>query len=119
MNPDSEILSQYLDQTQQLYGNHLFLEKKLKDELAVPYNNLDEFHRLICECQKCPLGKTRNNFVFGVGNPQADIVFIGEAPGEKEDLLGIPFVGRAGKLLDKILSAIKLSRDDIYIYAMF
>ena len=115
MNPDSEILSQYLDQTQQLYGNHLFLEKKLKDELAVPYNNLDEFHRLICECQKCPLGKTRNNFVFGVGNPQADIVFIGEAPGEKEDLLGIPFVGRAGKLLDKILSAIKLSRDDIYI----
>ena len=115
MNPDSEILSQYLDQTQQLYGNHLFLEKKLKDELEVPYNNLDEFHRLICECQKCPLGKTRNNFVFGVGNPQADIVFIGEAPGEKEDLLGIPFVGRAGKLLDKILSAIKLSRDDIYI----
>ena len=115
MNPDSEILSQYLDQTQQLYGNHLFLEKKLKDELEVPYNKLDEFHRLICECQKCPLGKTRNNFVFGVGNPQADIVFIGEAPGEKEDLLGIPFVGRAGKLLDKILSAIKLSRDDIYI----
>ena len=115
MNPDSEILSQYLDQTQQLYGNHLFLEKKLKDELEAPYNNLDEFHRLICECQKCPLGKTRNNFVFGVGNPQADIVFIGEAPGEKEDLLGIPFVGRAGKLLDKILSAIKLSRDDIYI----
>ena len=115
MNPDSEILSQYLDQTQQLYGNHLFLEKKLKDELEVPYNNLDEFHRLICECQECPLGKTRNNFVFGVGNPQADIVFIGEAPGEKEDLLGIPFVGRAGKLLDKILSAIKLSRDDIYI----
>ena len=115
MNPDSEILSQYLNQTQQLYGNHLFLEKKLKDELEVPYNNLDEFHRLICECQKCPLGKTRNNFVFGVGNPQADIVFIGEAPGEKEDLLGIPFVGRAGKLLDKILSAIKLSRDDIYI----
>mgnify|MGYP001186814618 FL=1 len=115
MNPDSEILSQYLDQTQQLYGNHLFLEKKLKDGLEVPYNNLDEFHRLICECQKCPLGKTRNNFVFGVGNPQADIVFIGEAPGEKEDLLGIPFVGRAGKLLDKILSAIKLSRDDIYI----
>ena len=115
MNPDSEILSQYLDQTQQLYGNHLFLEKKLKDELEASYNNLDKFHRLICECQKCPLGKTRNNFVFGVGNPQADIVFIGEAPGEKEDLLGIPFVGRAGKLLDKILSAIKLSRDDIYI----
>ena len=67
MNPDSEILSQYLDQTQQLYGNHLFLEKKLKDELEAPYNNLDEFHRLICECQKCPLGKTRNNFVFGAG----------------------------------------------------
>ena len=78
-------------------------------------DNLESFKASICECQKCPLGSTRTNFVFGTGNEQADIVFVGEAPGEKEDLVGEPFVGRAGKLLDKILAAIELSRDDIYI----
>ena len=61
------------------------------------------------------MSQTRNNFVFGVGNPQADIVFVGEAPGKQEDLQGVPFVGRAGKLLDKILAAIELTRDDVYI----
>lgn len=69
----------------------------------------------ICNCQKCPLGATRQKFVYGVGNPKADIMFIGEAPGKNEDEQGEPFVGRAGKLLDKILEAIDLSRSDIYI----
>ena len=73
---------------------------------------LKELSNAIEGCMRCKLGKTRNNFVFGVGNPQADIVFVGEAPGEKEDQLGIPFVGRAGKLLDKILEAINLSRKE-------
>ena len=78
-------------------------------------DNLESFNLSICQCQKCPLGGTRTNFVFGVGNPKADIVFVGEAPGEKEDLEGEPFVGRAGKLLDKILTAIDLSRNEVYI----
>ncbi len=66
-------------------------------------------------CSKCPLGETRTNFVYGVGNPKADVMFIGEAPGRDEDLKGEPFVGRAGQLLDKILEAIKFKREDVYI----
>ena len=61
------------------------------------------------------MGATRTEFVFGVGNPEADLVFIGEAPGAQEDLAGEPFVGRAGKLLDQILAAIDLSRREVYI----
>jgi DNA polymerase len=69
-----------------------------------------------CEsCQKCALGATRTNCVFGVGNTQAKLMFIGEAPGEQEDLSGIPFVGRAGQLLDKFLYAVDIKREDVYI----
>ena len=64
---------------------------------------------------KCALGKNRKNFVFGMGNPNSDIVFVGEAPGKNEDLKGIPFVGRGGQLLDKILVAVNLTRKDVYI----
>lgn len=77
--------------------------------------SLDSFNQMICGCQKCELGKTRKNFVFGVGNPQADIVVIGEAPGAEEDARGEPFVGAAGQLLNKILGAINLKREDVYI----
>ncbi len=77
--------------------------------------SLDELYQAIHECQKCPLGQSRTNFVFGVGNPDAEIMFVGEAPGADEDRLGEPFVGRAGKLLNKILGAMLLSRDDVYI----
>lgn len=70
----------------------------------------------ICEnCRKCPLCETRTNVVFGVGNPDADIMFVGEAPGENEDKAGIPFVGRAGQLFDKYLIAVGLKREDVYI----
>ena len=81
----------------------------------VDHTNLESFRNDICDCQKCPLGATRNKFVFGVGNPEADILLIGEAPGADEDRQGEPFVGRAGKLLDKILEAIGFTRDHIYI----
>ena len=115
MTSESELLFRYLDQTRELYGNHIFLDvQKVKDPVQNA-DDLESFKTSICQCQKCPLGGTRTNFVFGIGNPQADIVFVGEAPGEKEDLEGEPFVGRAGKLLDKILAAIELSRDDVYI----
>ena len=66
-------------------------------------------------CQKCPLSKTRTNVVFGVGCESADIMFIGEGPGEQEDLQGEPFVGAAGKLLDDMLSIIDLNREKCYI----
>ena len=66
-------------------------------------------------CTKCPLSQTRNHVVFGVGNPNAEIMFIGEGPGEQEDLKGEPFVGPAGMLLDDMLSIIDLDRTKIYI----
>ena len=66
-------------------------------------------------CQKCDLWQTRTNVVIGKGNKNADIMFIGEGPGEQEDLQGYPFVGPAGQLLDKMLGAINLSIDDVYI----
>ena len=67
-------------------------------------------------CRDCEeLVKTRTQVVFGTGNPEADLVFVGEAPGENEDATGVPFVGRAGKLLDEILAENELSRDDIWI----
>lgn len=66
-------------------------------------------------CQACALGATRTNLVFGDGNPHAKIMFIGEGPGQQEDLTGIPFVGRAGQLLSQILEIIDLDRSRYYI----
>jgi uracil-DNA glycosylase family 4 len=82
---------------------------------AVCYESLEAHEKAICGCQKCPLGKTRTNLVYGVGNPHAGVMFIGEAPGRDEDLRGEPFVGRAGQLLDRILAAINFRREDVYI----
>lgn len=84
-------------------------------DAAVRYPDMETHRRAICDCTRCPLGKTRTKFVYGAGNPHAKIMFIGEAPGRDEDLQGEPFVGRAGKLLDKILAAMGFSRDDIFI----
>lgn len=67
------------------------------------------------ECKKCSLCETKTNTVFGSGNKNATLMFIGEAPGEKEDLQGLPFVGASGKLLDKYLDAVGLNREDVYI----
>ena len=78
-------------------------------------NTLDELYEEIHTCQRCPLGKTRTKFVFGKGNPDADLMLIGEAPGADEDKTGEPFVGRAGKLLTDIFKAINVSRDEVYI----
>jgi len=77
--------------------------------------SIDQLEAAIKRCKRCSLGKTRTNLVFGVGNSNADIMFIGEAPGRDEDLQGIPFVGRAGKLLDKMLAEIGLNQNDVYI----
>lgn len=78
-------------------------------------NALEDFYDEIKNCQKCPLGKTRTNFVFGEGDPQGRLVFVGEAPGYDEDQQGRPFVGRAGQLLNRIIKAMGLKREDVYI----
>src|SRR5205814_5254332 len=69
----------------------------------------------IGDCQRCKLAPKRTNIVFGSGNPNAELVFVGEAPGYDEDVQGLPFVGRAGQLLTKIIESIGLKREDVYI----
>jgi uracil-DNA glycosylase len=76
---------------------------------------LIELYREVRNCQRCPLHATRTQTVFGSGNADAELMFVGEAPGLHEDQQGKPFVGAAGKLLDKLLEEIGLSRDDVFI----
>lgn len=83
------------------------------------YSSYEELKRDCLSCRKCELGATRTKLVFGVGREDAEVLFIGEGPGEQEDLRGEPFVGRAGKLLDKYLDAVGLCRTkNIYIANM-
>lgn len=82
---------------------------------------MDNWEKLKSEClncRRCPLCETRNNVVFGVGPENAEVLFIGEGPGEQEDLKGEPFVGRGGKLLDDMLELIDLDRTKLYIANM-
>ena len=115
----NEALTKYLEQTSELFGNELFLNMAKNNPKKVNANakfDLDNFYQDIHECQKCSLGSTRGKFVFGVGDPQANLMLVGEAPGAEEDRLGEPFVGRSGKLLDNILKAINRNRmKDVYI----
>lgn len=76
---------------------------------------LRELYARYCDCTRCRLGSRRQRFVFGAGNEQAVVMFIGEAPGAEEDAQGLPFVGEAGQLLARILQAIEFTRDEVYI----
>ena len=76
---------------------------------------LDEIKRELGDCQRCKLCSGRKNIVYGVGNPRAQLVFVGEGPGADEDTQGIPFVGKAGQLLTKMIEAMGFSRDEVYI----
>ena len=76
---------------------------------------LSDLAVLAAPCMRCRLAKTRTQVVFGTGNPNADLMFVGEAPGHDEDVKGEPFVGRAGQLLTDIIKAMKMTRDDVYI----
>jgi len=78
-------------------------------------SDLESIRAEIGDCQRCKLAPRRTNIVFGSGNPNADLVFVGEAPGFDEDQQGLPFVGRAGQLLTKIIESINLKREDVYI----
>jgi DNA polymerase len=98
----------------------LELQKKLKNP-GVTRKKIDKNEPLnkireeLGDCQRCPLAKTRTNLVFGAGDPNAQLMFVGEAPGRDEDREGIPFVGRAGQLLTKIIQAINMTRNQVYI----
>jgi len=133
MKKDLSILERYFVQQQEQFGHQLFVESnssisqidvsQTQQETHVMSispqwknsESLPILHEGIHTCMECRLGATRNSFVFGSGNPNADIMIIGEAPGADEDVQGLPFVGAAGKLLTKILEAIELSRDEVYI----
>ncbi len=82
---------------------------------AVSGGELDAFAAAVAGCTKCRLAQGRTQVVFGVGDPDADLMFVGEAPGFHEDKQGYPFVGQAGKLLDKLLAGIGLERGQVYI----
>jgi DNA polymerase len=92
-------------------------ERPTRDPDAPPAEPLDwaSLRQAVSSCTRCPLHAGRTQTVFGVGNPEADWMIIGEAPGAEEDRRGEPFVGRAGKLLDEMLRAVGLSRDSVFI----
>lgn len=114
-------LKRYLFSQKGLYGEDIYLnykpEKETKTAVQQQSNRdqLIKFYYEIKDCQKCELAKNRTRLVFGSGDPDSKIMLIGEAPGFYEDREGKPFVGKAGQLLDKILNAIQLSRDKIFI----
>jgi len=138
---EKKLLIEAIKDQQEIYGDLLFEKvntaieesmKKISIDKEIPENKISveenlfledfqkaeslvELNSKICNCQNCALGKTRTKFVFGVGNPNADAMLIGEAPGRDEDLQGEPFVGRAGKLLNDILKAVNFKREDVYI----
>ncbi len=85
------------------------------DTNAVLQETLDTIRTDLGDCRRCGLGESCTKLVYGVGNPNARLVFVGEAPGHKEDIKGEPFVGEAGRLLDKILLAMGMQREDVYI----
>lgn len=84
-------------------------------ELSLKINKLEDLRSQIASCTRCSLHETRTNTVPGEGDADANIMFIGEAPGKNEDLKGKPFVGRAGDIFDKLLDSVKLTRENIYL----
>jgi DNA polymerase len=80
-----------------------------------PFASFADLEREALACTRCPLAETRTQVVFGVGDPTADLLFVGEGPGEQEDLTGEPFVGRAGRLLTSLIEGIGLTRSQVYI----
>ena len=111
--------STFLKHQQEVYGDEIYSDYDINELILTPtekkQQRLLKFYKQIRFCQKCELSQTRHNLVFGAGNPNADIMLIGEAPGHEEDFQGKPFVGTAGQLLTRILAAINLKREDVYI----
>ena len=134
--PTKKEIIKSLNLQKEIFGDDLFISKKknptavVKEPASVyeapalfpeakedweKAKSLDQLEKLICDCTKCRLHQGRNKFVFGTGNPNSDVLVIGEGPGAEEDRQGLPFVGRAGKLLTDMLKAIKFEREEVYI----
>ncbi len=96
-------------------GEAAGLMDRWHEPLTQRRDTLEAIRADLGECRRCPLCHRRRHIVFGVGNPDAQLVFVGEGPGRDEDLRGEPFVGAAGELLNRIIQAIKLTRDQVYI----
>ena len=109
--PEVEIVRVKLAFSSETTTSDMFAESTGLEECAT----LEEVEARSVGCQNCELAGGRTNVVFGVGNPNARLMFIGEAPGRDEDIQGVPFVGRAGQLLNKILEAAGIEREDVYI----
>ena len=111
--------SQVLNQSSLAVGLEWKKPLSTKNEIKnISTNHEEQLKKVfqeIANCQLCQLAKKRQNLVFGDGNPNAQIVFVGEAPGADEDQQGLPFVGRAGQLLTKIIEAMGIQRKDVYI----
>lgn len=105
----------YFQQQMNLGFDPVYASPLSKSSVSSREERIKELYHRIKDCQSCSLGRTRNHFVFGEGDPRASVVFIGEAPGRDEDLQGRPFVGRAGQLLTKMLAAIDFNREQVFI----
>ena len=118
---NAQQLCSYLKKYNQLFAKKIYVPQKNFIDKNPKKNQelktiLNRYQALISNCQECQLSKTRKNFVFGFGDPNADLMLVGEAPGFDEDIEGLPFVGKAGMLLDRILMAIGLNRfERVYI----
>lgn len=110
-----ELVVRYLRQHVELYGSELLVPPSQSRQEEESPDPLRAFYEEIRGCVKCPLGTTRTNFVFGVGDPHARVMLVGEAPGADEDRLGEPFVGRAGQLLNRLLKEAGFAREGVYI----
>ena len=109
INHDLEQLKAHVERQRELKNPGVLKAKRY------PAKILAEISQDLGDCQRCPLHATRNKMVFGAGDPDADLMFVGEAPGGDEDRQGVPFVGRAGQLLTKIIAAMGKTRDQVYI----
>ncbi len=138
MKEKTVLFKEYIEKT---YGKNAFFTKKQLDQEWIRFtkaktsktksksisktvsyvptiplsDELKKIQKNIGDCSRCKLAKTRTHIVFGEGNPKSKLMFVGEGPGESEDLHGRPFVGRAGQLLDKIIEAMGMKREDVYI----
>ena len=111
-------LRRYLEDLVAFEGGRFLVPEEAEEVAEVLVSaaeELEAFRLQICDCTRCSLGNTRQNFVFGSGDPQAGIMFIGEAPGADEDRQGQPFVGASGQLLTKIIEAMGMSREQVFI----
>src|SRR5712691_2012168 len=111
----TEDLLRELDLLREFGYTHLDVHQPTTNNRQPTTDLLGDLQRIVSACEKCRLSKSRTQVVYGVGSPNADLMFIGEAPGRDEDIQGEPFVGRAGQLLTDIIKAMKMTRDSVYI----